>query len=73
MFGFNLFCDFRGYVEFFLLQDLVSPNYSSVKYHIRHSDIEEPPLPNSVNEYLEYRENSINFIKKKSRERKSPK
>ena len=60
---FELFCDFKGYVDFFLLQDLVSSNYSSVKYHLRHSDFKESSLPKSVNEYLEYRENTINFIK----------
>jgi len=58
-----LLCDFKGYVDFFLLQDLVSSNYSSVKYHLQHSDFKEPPLPKSLNEYLEYRENSINFVK----------
>ena len=60
---FNLFIDFRGYVDFFLLQDLVSLDYLSVKYHLRHGDFTEPPLPQSVEEYLEYREKSINFIK----------
>jgi len=60
---FNLFCDFRGYVDFFLLQDLVSLNYSSVKFHIHHTEFKEPPLPKSLNEYYEYRENTISFVK----------
>jgi len=60
---FNLFCDFRGYVDFFLLQDLVSSDFSTVKYHLPHSDFSERPLPQSLNEYLEYRENSISFVK----------
>jgi len=60
---FDLFCDFKGYVDFFLLQDLVSADYSTIKYHLHHSDFTEPPLPKSLNEYLEYRENTINFIK----------
>lgn len=60
---FNLFCNFKGYVEFFLLQDLVSTNYSSVKFHLQHKDFDESPLPQNINEYLEYRENTINFIK----------
>jgi hypothetical protein len=59
---FNLFCDFKGYVDFFLLQDLVSTNYSSVKYHLQHTDFEESPLPQDINDYLEYRENTIKFI-----------
>ena len=60
---FNLFCDFKGYVDFFLLQDLVSSNYSSVRYHLLHSNFKEPPLPQSLDEYLEYRENTIIFVK----------
>ncbi len=62
---FDLFCDFKGYVDFFLLQDLVSPDYSSIKYHLKHNSFNEYPLPKNVAEYLEYRENTINFIKKR--------
>ena len=60
---FNLFCDFKGYVDFFLLQDLVSSNYSSIRYHLPHKDFTDPPLPQSVDEYLKYRENTISFVK----------
>jgi hypothetical protein len=60
---FYLFRDFKGYVDFFLLQDLVSSNYQSVKYFLPHKNFKEPPLPKSLNEYLTYRENSIIFIK----------
>jgi hypothetical protein len=60
---FKLFCDFKGYVEFFLFQDLVSSNYSSVKYHLQHCDFDDTPLPRNKNEYLEYRENTIKFVK----------
>jgi hypothetical protein len=59
---FKLFCNFRGYVDFFLLQDLVSSSYSTVKYHLQHSNFSQSPLPQSVNEYLEYRESVINFV-----------
>lgn len=60
---FKLFRDFMGYVDFFLLQDIVSSDYLSVKYHLQHNDFIETPLPKSVYEYLEYRENTINFVK----------
>jgi hypothetical protein len=60
---FNLFSNFKGYVDFFLLQDLVSSNYSSIKYHLPHRDFEESPLPQDLNEYLEYRENTKRFVK----------
>ena len=29
---FNLFTDFKGYVDFFLLQDLVTGDYQSINY-----------------------------------------
>ncbi len=60
---FNLFCDFKGYVDFFLFQDLVSEDYSSVKYHLQYLGFDKSPLPQDVDEYLEYREKSIKFIK----------
>ena len=60
---FYLFCDFWGYVDFFLLQDLVTSDYSSVKYHLRHTEFNESPLPKSLDQYLEYRKNTINFVK----------
>jgi hypothetical protein len=60
---FDLFCDFKGYVDFFLLQDLVDTNYSSIKYHLQHRDFEGSPLPRNLNEYLEYRDNTIKFIR----------
>ena len=55
--------DFKGYVDFFLLQDLVTANYSSVKFHLKHRDFDEPPLPQNEAEYLEYMENTIKFVR----------
>jgi hypothetical protein len=60
---FNLFCDFKGYVDFFLFQDLVSADYSSVKYYIPHRNFEQSPLPRDTHEYLEYSKKTINFVK----------
>lgn len=60
---FELFNDFKGYVDFFLLQDLVDENYTNIKYHLAHTDFSQNPLPQTVDEYLEYRENTLNFIK----------
>jgi len=60
---FSLFENFKAYVDFFLLQDLVTNDYSTIKYHLRHQSFEEKPLPKNVDEYLEYRENTLSFIK----------
>ena len=63
---FSLFETFQGYTEFFLLQDLVDVDFSHIKFHLPHSDFSRNPLPNSVNEYITYRENTIKFIKKRN-------
>jgi hypothetical protein len=63
---FALFDNFKGYVDFFLLQDLVMPDYSSIKYHLPHNHFEGSPLPQNVDEYLKYRQNTLNFIKARS-------
>ena len=42
---FGLFGDFRGYVEFFLLQDLVTVDCSAVKFFTPFEDFNTSPLP----------------------------
>jgi hypothetical protein len=59
---FRLFGDFRGYVEFFLLQDLVTDDISAVKFFSRFEDFRSSPLPDSVAAYLAYREAAVDFI-----------
>ena len=59
---FKLFGNFQSYVEFFLLQDIVSNNYSSINYLIPFEDFEKYPLPNDIEEYKLYKYNLTNFI-----------
>lgn len=59
---FRLFCDFRGYVEFFLLQDLITEDYSAVQFFAPFDNFRTSPLPGSVPEYLAYRQLAMNFI-----------
>ena len=63
---FNLFDNFQGYVDFFLLQDLVSNDYSTIKYLIPFKDFDNPPLPCNVQEYITYKDGMINFITKRN-------
>lgn len=63
---FYLFSNFRGYVDFFLLQDLVSADYVSVKFHLPFDGFQESPLPDSVEKYQAYRENTLAFIKSRN-------
>ncbi len=59
---FNLFDSFKGYVDFFLLQDLVTNDYSSIKYLIPFESFENYPLPNDIEEYKQYKYNLSNFV-----------
>ena len=63
-FFFSLFIDFKGYVDFFLLQDLVDSNYDGVKFF---TDIDEPfnrtPIPASAAEYRTYKSATLDFVR----------
>ena len=59
---FNLFKNFQGYIDFFLLQDLVTEKYSSIKYFIPFKSFENFPLPNNVDEYRLYKKNMTDLI-----------
>ncbi|MCC5849028.1 MAG: hypothetical protein JJU29_13155 [Verrucomicrobia bacterium] len=60
---FQLFGDFRGYVAFFHLQDLLTPDASAVEFFSPFNDFKTSPVPDSVEAYLAYRKNAVNFLK----------
>ncbi len=60
---FHLFQDFRGFIEFFLLQDLVSADFSSVRMSAPFDDFKASPIPASVPEYNAYKRDAIAFIR----------
>ena len=64
---FTLFSDFKGYCEFFLLQDLVIDNYSKVNFFLPFNDFIRNPLPKDVDEYKEYKKNNIDFLDKRNK------
>jgi hypothetical protein len=49
---FDLFGDFRGYVDFFLLQDLVTDDYGAVRFLLPFADFTTPAVPPTLAEYL---------------------
>lgn len=59
---YNLFVDFKGYVKFFHLQDCVSSNYDKVNFWIGEGDFSENPLPQTVDEYLQWIERNLEFV-----------
>ena len=64
---FQLFINFQGYVDFFLLNDLVYSDYSRIEFFIPVADpFAKPPLPHSVDEYLQYKSASMDFLAKRN-------
>jgi hypothetical protein len=59
---FELFGDFRGYLEFFLLQDIVTDDCSAVKFFSPFEDFNSLPVPDSMATYLAYRKAAVDFI-----------
>jgi len=63
---FGLFRDFVGYTDFFLLQDLVSEDASTVRFFMPFEDFAGSPVPD-VDAYLGYRQCAIAFIEARNR------
>lgn len=61
-FFFDLFGDFAGYVEFFLLQDLVETDRSAIRFFLPFRGFDGPPLPATIEEYRAYKNNVVTFI-----------
>ena len=60
---FHLFQSFKGFVDFFLLQDMVSPCYTNVKFAEPFNDFSGPPIPQTLLEYEAYIEHTSNLVK----------
>ena len=64
---FELFGDFRRYVEFFLLHDLVDSSFERVKFHLPFDEeFPSQPFPKTVDEYLHYMNNTLTFIQRRT-------
>ena len=59
---FELFADFKGYVDFFLLQDLVDER-GNIKFFLACEDFGRSPLPQEVCEYRRYMERLSAFVR----------
>ena len=63
---FDLFVNFKGYVDFFYLQDLVSEDYTSVKFLLENGEFKLNPFPKTVEEYLTWINKQIEFVEKRN-------
>jgi hypothetical protein len=64
---FDLFIDFKGYCKYFLLEDIVSNNYSEIIFLLPFIDFSNNPCPSNINEYYIFKNNAIVFIKKRNK------
>lgn len=63
---FSLFSDFKGYCEFFFLQDIVSRDYSEVCFFLPFENFELNPLPKNIEDYFMYKSKNIDFLRKRN-------
>ena len=66
-FFFSLFKDFKGYVDFFHLQDLTDGQYEKVSFF---TQTEKPfinsPIPETATEYREYKTATLEFVRRRN-------
>lgn len=63
---FDLFVDFKGYVDFFFLQDCVSEDYSKVDIWCGDATFEKSGLPETVEDYFEFIRKEHEFLDKRN-------
>lgn len=59
---FALFENFKGYVDFFLLNDLVVENGDAIKFFIPFNNFAPPCRPQDIHTYNKYCRRSVDFI-----------
>jgi hypothetical protein len=63
---FDLFDNFIGYVNFFLLGDLLDDN-QEVKFYLPFDDFKTPPKLSDTDDYLLYKKGVMNFIRQRNK------
>jgi hypothetical protein len=64
---FALFDGFTEFVDFFHLQDLVTPDYNEVRFYLPFNNFERSGTPVTTEEYVTYREATLEFIESRNR------
>ena len=62
---FHLFKDFENYINFFMLQDFVDENYQVV-FSLPFDNFVRSPLPQSIEEYKQYKTHIIDLMDKRN-------
>ena len=64
---FDLFVDFKGFIDYFYLQDCVYADYSKVKIWLGNGHFSKNPLPQTVEQYLTWIDTEMVFLEKRNR------
>lgn len=64
---FDLFVDFKGFVDFFFLQDCVSEDCNQVVLWYNSKLFKTNPIPNTMNSYLNYINLELQFLEKRKK------
>ena len=62
---FDLFVDFKGYCDFFLLQDFVENDYNSIRFYLPFDGFVLHPYPKTVETYKIYKMNVLEIHEKR--------
>ncbi len=63
---FDLFVDFKGYVDFFFFQDCVDETYSKVKLWLDTPLFEYMPIPKTTKDYFDFINKEIDFVERRN-------
>ena len=58
---------FAGFVDYFLLQDMVTAARTAVEFFMPFDDFKTPAVPRNVDNYRSFRERSMGFISARNR------
>ncbi|MCI7485994.1 MAG: hypothetical protein MSB80_00680 [Alphaproteobacteria bacterium] len=64
---FDLFVDFKGYIDYFLLQDMVSQDYSTTNCFLDIADFARDPYPQNTIEWHELYNKQMQFLENRNR------
>lgn len=63
---FDLFIDFKGYIDFFLLQDFIDQE-ELIRFSLPFDNFKRSPLPQTIEEYKRYKYQTMDLIKSRNK------
>jgi hypothetical protein len=63
---FDLFIDFSGYVDFFILQDFIDTK-EQIRFSLPFDNFNRIPLPQTVDEYNQYRRHTVELMNSRNK------